>query len=34
MITVTETAQQKIEEALKQNNNEAKAIRVFLHGGG
>lgn len=34
MITVTETAQQNIEKALKQNNNETKAVRVFLHGGG
>ena len=34
MVTATEIAQQKIEQALKENKNEAKAVRVFIHGGG
>lgn len=34
MITVTEIAQEKIAQVLKENNNEEKGIRVFLYGGG
>jgi Fe-S cluster assembly iron-binding protein IscA len=34
MITVTELAQEKIAQVLKENKNETKAIRVFLYGGG
>jgi hypothetical protein len=34
MVTVTELAQEKIAQALKENKNETKAVRVFLYGGG
>ena len=34
MITVTELAQEKIGQVLKENKNEEKGIRVFLYGGG
>lgn len=34
MITVTEIAQEKIAQVLKENNNEEKGVRVFLYGGG
>lgn len=35
MITVTELAQEKIGQVLKENkNNEEKGVRVFLYGGG
>jgi Fe-S cluster assembly iron-binding protein IscA len=34
MITVTEIAQEKIAQALKENKNEEKGVRVFLYGGG
>ena len=34
MITVTEIAQEKIVQVLKENKNEEKGVRVFLYGGG
>ena len=34
MVTVTEIAQEKIAQALKENKTEAKGVRVFLYGGG
>jgi Fe-S cluster assembly iron-binding protein IscA len=34
MITVTDKAQKKITQILRENKNETKAIRVFLYGGG
>jgi Fe-S cluster assembly iron-binding protein IscA len=34
MVTVTEIAQEKIAQVLKENKNQAKAVRVFLYGGG
>ena len=34
MITVTELAQEKIGQVLKENKNEEKGVRVFLYGGG
>jgi len=34
MITVTEIAQEKIAQVLKENINEEKGVRVFLYGGG
>ena len=34
MVTVTEIAQKKIEEALKEKKDAAQSVRVFLHEGG
>ena len=34
MVTVTEIAQEKIGQVLKENKNEEKGVRVFLYGGG
>ena len=34
MVTVTETAQEKIAQVLKENKNEVKGVRIFLYGGG
>jgi Fe-S cluster assembly iron-binding protein IscA len=34
MVTVTDLAQKKIAQVLKENKTEAKAVRVFLYGGG
>jgi Fe-S cluster assembly iron-binding protein IscA len=34
MVTVTDLAQKKIAQVLKENKNETKAVRVFLYGGG
>jgi Fe-S cluster assembly iron-binding protein IscA len=34
MVTVTDKAQEKIAQALKENKTEAKGVRVFLYGGG
>ena len=34
MVTVTDLAQEKIAQVLKENKNKDKAVRVFLYGGG
>ena len=34
MVTVTENAQKKIEEALKEKKDAPQSVRVFLHEGG
>jgi Fe-S cluster assembly iron-binding protein IscA len=34
MITVTEIAQEKIGQVIKENKSEEKGVRVFLYGGG
>jgi Fe-S cluster assembly iron-binding protein IscA len=34
MIMVTEIAQKKIGQVIKENKNEEKGVRVFLYGGG
>jgi Fe-S cluster assembly iron-binding protein IscA len=34
MITTTETAQEKVEQILKEKKEGARAVRVYLQGGG